>query len=592
MSEPSISSTPSWPTNTLFDNQEFLDQLVYLLIYDREVLEHCSRLLDDSDFKPLSAMTWGRPRVFFADRALDHYKKYDKPGEKMLLTDVLEYGRRLGCGHKQLQEIKDYWIHLKNMPIPGIDPAYPNQIPPGHRQWIIDSVRNFKEGRLIAEYAGKLVENHGSRGLTIEEIESHFNELKERFYKPDSLEVAGWPAPLEEAAFQGLAGEIVRVIEPHSEADPAALLVQLLICFGNVIGRRAHFIVESDHHYMNLYAVIVGTTAKARKGTSFGRILGIFKGVDSEWYMQRRHSGLSSGEGLINAVRNPMFNKAMDEIIDAGVEDKRLMIHEPEFARVLQVCERETNTLSAIIREAWDNGNLNILTRNNALKATNAHVSIVGHITREELLKRLKDTAQANGFANRFLWICARRSKALPRGGNLDPSRLHPFIHRMKEAVDFAHSSKPIVWGKRAGKLWDSIYAYRFGGKPGLLGAITSRGEAQTWRLATIYALLDCSTFIKEEHLKAALAVWKYSEDSCRFIFGETVGEHLADQILQILRQHKTGLTRKQITDFLHHNKSTVEIERSLELLQKQGVARSEKRKEGPWRPAEYWLAT
>src|SRR5262245_43077054 len=35
-----------------------------------------------------------------------------------------------------------------------------------------------------------------------------------------------WPAPPAVEAFHGLAGNIVRTLEPHSEADPVALLVQ------------------------------------------------------------------------------------------------------------------------------------------------------------------------------------------------------------------------------------------------------------------------------------------------------------------------------------------------------------------------------
>ncbi len=34
---------------------------------------------------------------------------------------------------------------------------------------------------------------------------------------------ATWPEPLADEAFYGLAGDIVRTIEPHTEADPAAL---------------------------------------------------------------------------------------------------------------------------------------------------------------------------------------------------------------------------------------------------------------------------------------------------------------------------------------------------------------------------------
>jgi hypothetical protein len=41
-----------------------------------------------------------------------------------------------------------------------------------------------------------------------------------------------WPDPPDGAAYHGLAGDVVRAIGPHSEADPVALLVQLLVAFG------------------------------------------------------------------------------------------------------------------------------------------------------------------------------------------------------------------------------------------------------------------------------------------------------------------------------------------------------------------------
>jgi hypothetical protein len=49
-----------------------------------------------------------------------------------------------------------------------------------------------------------------------------------------------YPAPPDEAAYYGLAGEIVRRIASRTEADPVALLVQFLVAFGNVINRMAH----------------------------------------------------------------------------------------------------------------------------------------------------------------------------------------------------------------------------------------------------------------------------------------------------------------------------------------------------------------
>ena len=98
-------------------------------------------------------------------------------------------------------------------------------------------------------------------------------------------------------------------------------------------------------------------------------------------------------------------------ITDPGVEDKRLLVIESEFGSTLRVLEREGNTLSAQMRQAWDSGTLRVLTKTKAARATDAHVSILGHITREELLKYMNQTEQANGFANRILWTSARRSK-------------------------------------------------------------------------------------------------------------------------------------------------------------------------------------
>jgi hypothetical protein len=93
-----------------------------------------------------------------------------------------------------------------------------------------------------------------------------------------SVSAASWPAS---QAFHGAAGDLVRAIEPHTEADPAALLARTLAAFGNVIGRSAHFRVEADRHSGNIFAVLVGVTAKGRKGTSLGQIKSVFENIIS-----------------------------------------------------------------------------------------------------------------------------------------------------------------------------------------------------------------------------------------------------------------------------------------------------------------------
>ena len=128
--------------------------------------------------------------------------------------------------------------------------------------------------------------------------------------------------------------------------------------------------------------------------------------------------GLSSGEGLIAQVRDHA-----DEDGSQAPADKRRLVVEPEFAQMLKVLAREGNTLSAIVRQAWDGEPLQTIVRNDPLRATGANMAIVGHITRDELLRYLTATELANGFANRFLLIAVQRSKLLPFGGALDERR-------------------------------------------------------------------------------------------------------------------------------------------------------------------------
>jgi hypothetical protein len=231
-----------------------------------------------------------------------------------------------------------------------------------------------------------------------------------------------WPT-IDKAAYYGLAGEIVRTLEPHTEADPVGLLIQFLAAFGNIVGNSPYYLHEADKHHANLFVLQVGDSSRARKGTSAGRVRSLCQVADHQWASERNASGLSSGEGLIASVRDKIVKwnvrEEREEIIDPGISDKRLLVTEAEFAGTLSVMERSGNNLSPNLRNAWDALSLQTLTKT-PLKATGAHISIIGHITQDELKLRLRRTDMANGFANRFLFSLVRRSKRLPYGGHVD----------------------------------------------------------------------------------------------------------------------------------------------------------------------------
>jgi hypothetical protein len=415
------------------------------------------------------------------------------------------------------------------------------------------------------------------------------------------LALVQWPAPLARQALQGLPGEIVSLIEPQSEADPAALLIQAVVCFGNAVGRTPFFKVSSDRHSTNLYAVLVGETAKARKGLSWGSIRDLYERAAPDWARNCVQSGLSTGEGLIWAVRDPIFRQESTTesddsedsgpvLVDAGVTDKRLLALEPEYAQPLKLMTREGNILSTVIRQCWDDGNVRTLTKTSPGRASGAHVSIIGHITLEEIRKHLTETEQANGFANRYLFFCVRRSKLLPEGGYVPEEGLDEIASQLKKALMQAQNVKEVRRSDQARKLWREIYTELSQGKPGLLGSVTSRAEAQVMRLAMVYALMNCSATIRREHLEAALAVWTYAATSARFIFGNKLGDSLADEVLAALRMSTTGMTRTRISSFFQRHRSSGEITRALEALLRHGLATFQM-ESTDGRPEERWFA-
>jgi hypothetical protein len=383
-------------------------------------------------------------------------------------------------------------------------------------------------------------------------------------------------------AMHGLLADIIGTIEPHTEADSAALTLQFLAAFGNVVGRQAHFKVEADRHYPNLFIALVGKSARGRKGTSWGYMREMFRQVDKPWTKERVQPGLSTGEGLIQAIA--------DNRLKSDAADKRLMVFEDEFSNVLRVMSRWGNTLSTTLRSAWDGRKLQVMTRESPLRASGVHISIIAHTTQHDLDRYLNQTDIFNGFANRFLWGSVKRSKLLPNGGGVPKQQLSRLTEKLKKSVEFAKNQKEVGLSANAARLWTRTYPRLTAEAAGLFGAATSRAEAQVRRLALIYALLDQSATVRSVHLLAALEVWRFCEESARFIFGGRSTASVRDRVRTILKESENTLTRTQISQALKHHVSSAEITEALESLREERLVRKKSIKTGG-RSAEVWIA-
>ncbi|AEE98008.1 DUF3987 domain-containing protein [Mahella australiensis] len=410
----------------------------------------------------------------------------------------------------------------------------------------------------------------------------------------DEIEAVPWPDPMRSSAYHGLAGDVVNALLPYTEADPAALLINFLVGFGNIIGRTAVYDVAGDIHCTNLFALLVGSTSEGRKGSSWAIVKRLLFHIDADWVQYKTPNGLSSGEGLIWAIRDEVSRydpKQQEEVvIDSGVKDKRLLVVENEFAQALRVMQREGNTLSPILRSAWDGTTLQSLTKNYQAVATNPHVSILGHISPQELRKLLTSTEKFNGFANRYLYICTRRSKLLPDPKPLPESLLIGLASKIKSVIP--HESIVMQRDKDGAELWRNIYPMLTAHEDDLVGAIEARAEAQVLRLSMIYALLDGSRMISSKHINAALAIWQYVQASLQFIFGaEADNDPLAGKILAALKRYGE-LTQTQLyRDIFQCNIAATRITAALQQLSAKGkISCILEKNEGAARSTKKWI--
>jgi hypothetical protein len=388
---------------------------------------------------------------------------------------------------------------------------------------------------------------------------------------------------LDDAALHGLAGDIARMLRPHTEADDVALLATFLSEFACIIGRAAYLVLEGCIHPLLLWMVLIGASAKSRKGSSEGRIRWIFQQADENWTRGEYRGTPSSGEGLAFAVRDPTYREeSLKEqgqptgqtvrlLSDRGVEDKRLFLVLAEFGGMLLIMGRDGNSLSSVMRDAWDGNDLAPMTKGNRIRATAPHIGIVGHITQAELQRNLTETDAFNGFGNRFIWLTVKRSKLLPFSSSPAPDELEPLIRRLRSAILFARTAGCLDFTASAKDAWAEIYGDLSRDRPGLCGSLLARAEAHVMRLAAVYALLDERRSIDVPHLTAAVALWQYSEGSAEELFGNSTGHSDSDAIIRALRQ-TDQLSDTQISNLFGRHHSQARLDHAKLTLQSAGL--------------------
>ena len=350
--------------------------------------------------------------------------------------------------------------------------------------------------------------------------------------------------------YTGILGEITMAAEPGTEADPVGILGSLLTMASVDIGPSPYVQVGNDRHPLLIWSLLFGRTGSGRKGGAT-QTAALFARQACPHYGDYATSGLSSGEGLIECIRDGDGDK------DEGVKDKRLLCTETEFGTVMARAARDGSTLAEVCRQAWNGEALSVLNRKR-FRASSSHVGIIGHIAPKDFSRRLAAADLAAGTYNRYLPLYVERSKRLPIPSGIDAREVGQLGARLGEGLRAAHGITRLQMDGEATQLWcDELYEE----------FTAADDEEQAWaefmrraapyclRIAGVYAVLDERRLIGKADLIAAGALVRYSTASARYVLGDQPRDpRLARLIREITAAGEAGLTRTQISALFGRN--------------------------------------
>ena len=350
------------------------------------------------------------------------------------------------------------------------------------------------------------------------------------------------PPVADPAMYRGILAGITEAAEPTTEADPPGIYASLQAGAGVLAGAGPYVRIGNVRHPLLIWPLLMGRTGSGRKGeaTTIAEVflyhakVATFPGITV--------SGLSSGEGLIEQVRDD----------GPRADDRRLLVTETEFTSVMARSGREGNTLASISRQAWEGRALSVMNRKQ-LKASASHIAIIGHVAPREFRMRLADTDLAGGTYNRYLPFYVERGKLLAVPEPVDGTVLDRLAGQLSDAIDAAGKITCIQLGGAAISLWtDELYPEfaDLDDEDDLAWSeFTRRAAPYCLRIAGLSAALDGRALIGKDDLIAASAQIRYSVASARYVLDRLRRNPREDRLVRAIdAAGQAGLTRTDIS--------------------------------------------
>jgi Protein of unknown function (DUF3987) len=358
-----------------------------------------------------------------------------------------------------------------------------------------------------------------------------------------------WLPSAEPAVFDCYLGQLAERLDPYTEADQVGVLASLLAAVGVHLGPAPHLQIGYERHPLLVWPLLIGDTAVGKKGTSYNMAKALLTLADKDFVGSNIRSGLSTGEGLADVFASDTVEQkgkpARARLLPEG--DIRLLAYETEWSSIMARMKRENNTLSAMLRQAWEGGDLSTLNVD-ARVAKESHLGILAHITPEEFKAKVSAADMAGGTYNRFLPIAVAQSKFLPKAEKADPLLTEQLGASLADRLGHAGRLRAVGFTDAGSLAWERLY-YQFSAyhkEEVRVRQFVSRAAPYCLRIAAIYAALDRTDKISPAHLAAAVALVRYSIESARAVLYGNDDARLVDWIAAA---GPAGKTRGDISD-------------------------------------------
>jgi len=371
--------------------------------------------------------------------------------------------------------------------------------------------------------------------------------------------------------WQGLFKDYRDLVADTTEAADAFHYATFCQMLGCTIGRRLH-VYHATKLYPNFYICLVGKSGLTRKDTCWSRASDL---------LNRLHTESDSDEDppfrIVKGIRS--YEGLLDEL--AG-ERKVRLIQLGELLSLLAKAKQESlGNIVPQLAELYDCPDwVNPPVHQKTVDCREPFVSIMAGTTQAWLQKALTERDIYGGFANRWLYFFGLPKEPKPNPPKVNPDKRDDLVKEINQIRLWAEDvpNGEVTISDEASAQFAEYYRdyYRHCQQEGLIPTLIVRIQDFIWKLALLYAAMDLSGVIRENHIKAAIAVGDYLESSVGEVFrsfGNTRGKQREVRIIDYLKSAGQPMDYRLI--YKNLNMAAKELDFCIEPLIKLGVIKN-----------------